>query len=64
MNNYYKNSINDDDTNYISFKSPIHSKEEKLFLHTLNPKVEGNSVSRKSKERVKKIFPNLTIYKK
>ena len=64
VNNYYKNSINDDDTNYISFKSPIHSKEEKLFLHTLNPKVEGNSVSRKSKERVKKIFPNLTIYKK
>ena len=64
VNNYYKNSINEDDKNYINFKSPIHSKEEKLFLHTLNPKMEGNSVSRKSKDRVKKIFPNLTIYKK
>ena len=64
VNNYYKNSINDDDKNYINFKSPIHSKDEKLFLHTLNPKMEGNSVSRKSKDRVKKIFPNLTIYKK
>jgi hypothetical protein len=64
VNNYYKNSINEDDKNYISFKSPLHSKEEKLFLHTLNPKMEGNSVSRKSKDRVKRIFPNLTIYKK
>ena len=57
----YKNNINDEDK--INKKSAIHLKEDKFFLKTINQKIE-NTINRKSKDKVKKIFPNLMIYNK
>ena len=59
---YYKNNPNEDDK--INKRSPIHLKDDKNFLNTINTKIVENSINRKSKERVKKIFPNLMIHNK
>ena len=58
----YKNSINEDDKN--NKKSSIGFKDEKLFLNTINQKILENGINRKTKDRVKKIFPNLMIHNK
>ena len=54
---YYKNNINDEDkANKIS---TLHLKDDnKLFLNTINPKIDIN------KKKSKKFFPNLMIYNK
>jgi len=58
----YKNSINEDDK--INKKSSLGFKDEKQFLNTINQKIVENNINRKSKDRVKKIFPNLMIHNK
>ena len=58
----YKNSINEDDK--INKKSSIGFKDEKQFLNTINQKIVENNINRKTKDRVKKIFPNLMIHNK
>ena len=55
---YYKNNENNDEK-----KSTIHLKEDPYILQTISQKVE-NSINRKSKDKGKKIFPNLMIYGK
>ena len=55
---YYKNNENNDEK-----KSTIHLKDDPYILHTISQKVE-NSINRKSKDKGKKIFPNLMIYGK
>ena len=59
---YCKNNLNEEDL--ITRKSPTHFKEEKIFLHTINPKLLENSINRKSKERIKKKFPNFIVSNK
>ena len=54
----YKNNEEDK----VNKKSTIHLKGDKYFLHTINQKSE-NSINKKSKDKVKKVFPNLMIYK-
>ena len=58
----YKNSINEDDK--INKKSSLGFKDEKQFLNTINTKIVENNINRKSKDRIKKIFPNLMIHNK
>ena len=58
----YKNSINEDDK--INKKSSLGFKDEKQFLNTINQKIVDNNINRKTKDRVKKIFPNLMIHNK
>ena len=58
---FYKNNENDEDK--MNKKSTIHLKEDTYLLHTINQKIE-NTLNRKSKDKVKKIFPNLMIYGK
>ena len=58
----YKNSINEDDK--INKKSSLGFKDEKQFLNTINQKIVENNINRKTKDRVKKIFPNLMIHNK
>jgi hypothetical protein len=58
----YKNSINEDDK--INKKSSIGFKDEKQILNTINQKIIENNINRKTKDRVKKIFPNLMIHNK
>jgi hypothetical protein len=58
----YKNSINEDDK--INKKSSLGFKDEKQFLNTINTKIVDNNINRKSKDRIKKIFPNLMIHNK
>ena len=55
---YYKNNENNDEK-----KSTIHLKEDPYILQTISQKVE-NSINRKSKDKGKKIFPNLMIFGK
>ena len=55
---YYKNNENNDEK-----KSTIHLKDDPYILQTISQKVE-NSINRKSKDKGKKIFPNLMIYGK
>ena len=56
---YYKNNEEDK----ANKRSTIHLKEDKYFLNTINQKIE-NTLNRKSKDKVKKVFPNLMIYNK
>ena len=58
----YKNSINEDDK--INKKSSYGFKDEKQILNTINQKIIENNINRKTKDRVKKIFPNLLIHNK
>ena len=58
----YKNSINEDDK--INKKSSLGFKDEKQFLNTINTKIVENNINRKTKDRIKKIFPNLMIHNK
>ena len=58
----YKNSINEDDK--INKKSSLGFKDEKQLLNTINTKIVENNINRKSKDRIKKIFPNLMIHNK
>ena len=56
---YYRNNTNEDN---ISKKSPIHFKDEKKFLLSINPRILENNMD--TKEKLKRVFPNLTIYNK
>ena len=56
--NYYKNNSIDEKN---SKKSPIHFKEDKRFLLSLNPRIIENN--KDVKDKMKKIFPNLAIKK-
>jgi hypothetical protein len=58
----YKNSINEDDK--INKKSSLGFKDEEQLLNTINTKIVENNINRKSKDRIKKIFPNLMIHNK
>ena len=58
---YYKSNEMDEDK--INKKSTIHLKEDAYLLHTINQKIE-NTINKKSKDKVKKIFPNLMIFGK
>ena len=56
---YYKINSNEEKKNK---KSPIHFKDEKKFLLSINPKILENNMN--SKEKLKREFPNLSIYNK
>ena len=56
---YYRNNTNEDN---LSKKSPIHFKDEKKFLLSINPRILENNMD--TKEKLKRVFPNLTIYNK
>ena len=58
---YYKNNMNDEDK--VDRISTIHLKEDNHFLHTISQKIDNN-LKKKSKDKNKKIFPNLMIYNK
>ena len=56
---YYRNNSNEGG---INKKSPIHFKDEKKFLLSINPRILENNMN--SKEKLKRVFPNLSIYNK
>ena len=58
---YYKNNMNDEDK--VDRIPTIHLKEDNHFLHTINQKIDNN-LKKRSKDKSKKIFPNLMIYNK
>ena len=56
---YYRNNSNEGG---INKKSPIHFKDEKKFLLSINPRILENNMN--PKEKLKRVFPNLSIYNK